>query len=519
MFWGADTTQLTAFGSDASGRASALEGRCGTLGALIGSVTWAGQDADEFRARWEQTSRMMLTVSEELGRRSEQARQHAEEQDQASTPGGGEGAGEDGAGDGRAPVPRPAEDAEPPVEHHDDIPEVLSDEEYQELADLLAEANGNGNWWEVWRNDGDAAADLAEKLQGLSPAQLDDFLNRSSTEDLTGFADALRQDGRDGGWFSSGDDWNYIETWSDLLRSADPALRDKIHGAFPESKPDTTTYKDDEERGRVVNGSFEYATPGDAELFTDAEVQQRILDQYRQNRTDNPGADETGYEPWMDVNQQGYGDCWMLANLTAVVYDDPSWPQEHVVHNGDGTVTVTLYDADGNPRDITVTDDLPARGNGGYQGAYGGPDGAGFGDGDASALWPAYVEKAMAASFQDDSTYDPGQYEVIVGGSEEAAPYFQPGGAAESVELPDIGSRFDSSGDPVVVSTPNSDDSSEAAKSDPNYVSSHQYVLTDSYTVDGQTYYEFHNPHGMGATPLVLTPDEFDDYFRAARTY
>lgn len=44
MFWGADTTQLTAFGSDASGRASALEGRCGTLGALIGSVTWAGQD-------------------------------------------------------------------------------------------------------------------------------------------------------------------------------------------------------------------------------------------------------------------------------------------------------------------------------------------------------------------------------------------------------------------------------------------------------------------------------------------
>lgn len=519
MFWGADTTQLTAFGNDASGRASALEGRCGTLGTLIGSVTWAGQDADEFRARWEQTSRMMLTVSEELGRRSEQARQHAEEQDQASTPGGGEGAGEDGAGDGRAPVPRPAEDAEPPVEHHDDIPEVLSDEEYQELADLLAEANGNGNWWEVWRNDGDAAADLAEKLQGLSPAQLDDFLNRSSTEDLTGFADALRQDGRDGGWFSSGDDWNYIETWSDLLRSADPALRDKIHGAFPESQPDTTTYKDDEERGRVVNGSFEYATPGDAELFTDAEVQQRILDQYRQNRTDNPGADETGYEPWMDVNQQGYGDCWMLANLTAVVYDDPSWPQEHVVHNGDGTVTVTLYDADGNPRDITVTDDLPARGNGGYQGAYGGPDGAGFGDGDASALWPAYVEKAMAASFQDDSTYDPGQYEVIVGGSEEAAPYFQPGGAAESVELPDIGSRFDSSGDPVVVSTPNSDDSSEAAKSDPNYVSSHQYVLTDSYNVDGQTYYEFHNPHGMGATPLVLTPDEFDDYFRAARTY
>lgn len=125
----------------------------------------------------------------------------------------------------------------------------------------------------------------------------------------------------------------------------------------------------------------------------------------------------------------------------------------------------------------------------------------------------------MAASFQDDSTYDPGQYEVIVGGSEEAAPYFQPGGAAESVELPDIGSRFDSSGDPVVVSTPNSDESSEAAKSDPNYVSSHQYVLTDSYTVDGQTYYEFHNPHGMGATPLVLTPDEFDDYFRAARTY
>lgn len=65
MFWGADTTQLTAFGNDASGRASALEGRCGTLGTLIGSVTWAGQDADEFRARWEQTSRMMLGLCRE----------------------------------------------------------------------------------------------------------------------------------------------------------------------------------------------------------------------------------------------------------------------------------------------------------------------------------------------------------------------------------------------------------------------------------------------------------------------
>lgn len=258
MFWGADTAQLTAFVSITGHRASDLEARCAALSSLIGSATWTGPDADEFRARWEQTSPMMLAISTELGCRAELIREHAEEQDRASTPAGAApGGGEDGAGDGRTPVP-------------------------------------------------------------------------------------------------------------DCLRRCPASGR----------------------------------------------------------------------------------------------------PRRGMVH-----------------------------------------------------LRRAYVEKAMAASFQDDSTHDPGQYEVIVGGSEQAAPYFQPGGAAESVNVSDIGSTFDSGGAPVVVSTPNADNSSETAKSDPAFFSSHQYVLTGSYEVEGQTYYEFHNPHGMGAAPLVLTPDEFDDYFRAARTY
>lgn len=53
MFWGADTAQLTAFASSTGHRAGDLEARCAALSSLIGSVTWTGPDADEFRARWE----------------------------------------------------------------------------------------------------------------------------------------------------------------------------------------------------------------------------------------------------------------------------------------------------------------------------------------------------------------------------------------------------------------------------------------------------------------------------------
>lgn len=57
------------------------------------------------------------------------------------------------------------------------------------------------------------------------------------------------------------------------------------------------------------------------------------------------------------------------------------------------------------------------------------------------------------------------------------------------------------------------------AKDDPAYVTHHVFVLADSSTADGTTYYEFSNPHGPDKPPLVLTPEEFDEYFSGAGTY
>lgn len=523
MFCGADTRALDAFGVHSGRSARTLREARGRIDAAVGSAGWTGPDAEDFRQRWRALAGDIDAACADLEDRGAQASHHAEEQDAASAADGAEGSAAEGeaqGGDGRSPVPPHDAEQEPPVEHHDDIAEVLTDEEYEELSDLLDQAGDDSFRWNPFAmSQGGAADEVAGRLRELTPEQLSDFLNRSSTADLTAFADALRAHGRAWRLFGGSDDWTYIETWSDALRDADPRLRDKIHAAFPESQPDTTTYVDDEDRGTVPEGTPEYGDPGDAPILPSEEVQQQILDQYRRERADNPGAEDVEYAPWMDVNQQGYGDCWMLANLLAVVHEDPSWPAEHVVDNGDGTVTVTLYDHAGNPRDVTVTDDLPMRSDGSYQGAYAGPGGADFGDGDSSALWVAYVEKAMAASFQDDSAYDPGQYEAIVGGWDQAAPYLTPEGSVDSVDVQDLAATYDRDGAPVAVLTPNSDSATDTAKGDPAYVTNHVFVLTDSYTADGTTYYEFSNPHGPDKPPLVLTPEEFDDYFSGAGTY
>lgn len=529
MFCGADTRALDAFGAQSRRSAGALRGARERIDTAVGSAVWTGPDAEVFRKQWRALADDIDTACADLESHGSLASRHAEEQDAASSIDGAEGNGGKGTvddgdeaqgSDGRSPVPPHDTQQDPPVEHHDDIAEVLTAEEYEELSDLLDQAGDDSFRWNPFAmSQGEAADELAERLRELSPEQLSDFLNRSSTAELTAFADALRAHGREWRLFGSSDDWTYIETWSDALRDADPRLRDKIHAAFPESQPDTTTYVDDENRGTVPEGTPAYGDPGDAPLLPSEEIQQQILDQYRRERAGNPDAEDVEYAPWMDVNQQGYGDCWMLANLLAVVHEDPSWPAEHVVDNGDGTVTVTLYDHDGNPREVTVTDDLPMRADGTYQGAYAGPGGAGFGDESSSALWVAYVEKAMAAGFQDDSAYDPGQYEAIVGGWDQAAPYFTPDGSVDSVDVQDIAATYDSGGVPVAALTPDADSASGTAKDNPAYVTNHVFVLTDSYTANATTYYEFSNPHGPDKPPLVLTPEEFDEYFSGAGTY
>lgn len=215
----------------------------------------------------------------------------------------------------------------------------------------------------------------------------------------------------------------------------------------------------------------------------------------------------------------------MLADLQAIVQHDPTWPERHVRLNPEnGTVDVTLYNADGEPIVVTVTDDLPVSESGtDHQGATAGSSARGpFGDADAAALWPAYVEKAMAAIYQDNGAgLDPGSYETIVGDRHQGVPYFLPHGEVTQVRGNDqmVEMLQNSGGDqPITVSShpKDSPEAKAAAHANPAYVSGHRFVYSESYTINGETHYEFVNPWGPHAEPLVIAESELDMYFRRA---
>lgn len=90
-FFGADTEQLRAQAEACQRSSGTLHDLIGTTSALIASVPWTGPDADAFRERWAAEVRARLTErADALQSRSEELREHAEEQDVAS---GGDGGG------------------------------------------------------------------------------------------------------------------------------------------------------------------------------------------------------------------------------------------------------------------------------------------------------------------------------------------------------------------------------------------------------------------------------------------
>lgn len=94
-----------------------------------------------------------------------------------------------------------------------------------------------------------------------------------------------------------------------------------------------------------------------------------------------------------DVQQNGLGDCWLLAAVTAVVSDTPNHFVTHMKDNMDGTVSVKLYDHDPNAvgnqypeRIVTVEKSTIQRKSDGGDAFAGG------------SLWVKIYEKAFAAA-------------------------------------------------------------------------------------------------------------------------
>ncbi len=85
----------------------------------------------------------------------------------------------------------------------------------------------------------------------------------------------------------------------------------------------------------------------------------RMLDKENNPLTANDYLDRTEdvlfpHPPCIqDVEQGGLGDCYFMASLAALVENDPQFIRKNLRDNGNGTVTVRLYD-DGNPFYVNV---------------------------------------------------------------------------------------------------------------------------------------------------------------------
>lgn len=94
-----------------------------------------------------------------------------------------------------------------------------------------------------------------------------------------------------------------------------------------------------------------------------------------------------------DVKQGAIGNCYFMATLMALINmpGGPAWIMEHMIDNGDGTVTVKLYDQSGKPHEITVEKSL--RDDHGSFLIWG----SRFPQRSQGALWVGILEKAFTA--------------------------------------------------------------------------------------------------------------------------
>ncbi|MFV0252541.1 MAG: hypothetical protein ACK5H2_04320 [Beutenbergiaceae bacterium] len=163
-----------------------------------------------------------------------------------------------------------------------------------------------GGWIFGIGRDGELE-DYAERVIGLSDAELAAWLDARSEQDLADLVNAM--DGSD-----------RTRLLSFLAANAPTLMLPKLISAIPELNPSP---------GAGVGWGF---PGGSSSLYsTDPDHQ------------------------WIgDANQNDVGDCWFLSTLAGVVQNDSSWVSEHVVPNDNGTVTVYLYDDDGNRVPVTV---------------------------------------------------------------------------------------------------------------------------------------------------------------------
>lgn len=318
----------------------------------------------------------------------------------------------------------------------------------------------------------DELQEIADIIQGMSPTEREAFLAQLSDEDLRTLQQHM-QGTSDALWGENGlPHWERLDLESSLLSAVSGQGVDRLSSVWSQLQP------------TPPEGS-EYQKPG--------------------------GPLDDGERSWQDVNQGGVGDGWALAGLAGKGMQDPSFYDGMVRQNPNGTVSVRLYD-DGNPHWVTVTGDLPVD-DGDLAGV--------SGDSDRSAAstenWPAYVEKALARSYDDGDDGTSG-YENINADWPDQSVEILTGGEAHNVDATeastaDIGRRVDS-GQVVIISTEGVDNGPDMyvhSNESGNLVGGHAYfvkdVLPDGRVVLG-------NPWGPDSLDgeVTLTEEEIREF-------
>ncbi|MGX1542320.1 C2 family cysteine protease [Streptomyces adustus] len=342
---------------------------------------------------------------------------------------------------------------------------------------------------------------VSGELDGLTGAELDALMTKASPKDLA-FYNQLVSNTDDSGW-NPFDDNGLPEdgrraTLGLMLSKISLENVGKFQAAFPGTQPTFTNTAAYESGGNSQNGQtnngIHWAPPSDP-LFQDG-----------------VSAD--------DVNQNQFGDCWYVASLAGLAQKDPKFVQDGIKQNPNGTVSVRVWDKNGNYQWVTMTADLPTDQNGNPISTYGNGE-----------TWPAYYEKAFALVYSDDGDGKRGYGGIEGDDPKKSAPYLT-GKEGDDLESggflglgkhddKDIGSlkkAFDS-GKVLTVSTPDDEDLDKNHPTEwgSTYHSNHAYYVR-GFTDDGKII--LGNPWGVkGYPPITVTQDQFDKYFQGPEAF
>lgn len=305
-----------------------------------------------------------------------------------------------------------------------------------------------------------------------------------------------------------------MDAWYDMLdtiKEMDPKAAAVIMGALSDEELKALG----DEIGGVSESHMNSATDFYSFLLSGATREQ--VDRMKELWDLNPADGENWSVPYRNLfnppydgnngttigaKQGDFNDCWVFAKLNALVEADPSWPQQHVRDNGNGTVSVKFYDGDGSPYWVTVTDELPSNGAQ--------PEGIN------SSTWAAYYEKAMATDDHGaDGILGGDGYDGLTAGWSDSADVYMTGKESDNVKYTSINPWADpysevkeavADGKGVVASNwsnsplPWNDE-------DDDLVQYHVYYVKE---IDGDGNVVLGNP--WGHSDVTLSPGDFNDY-------